>query len=86
MTKTKKKATTFKQLVASVREDRRKRGSASVTIKQLAKECGVSRAYFYFLMAGTKHAQEPVIERIATAFNRADSTVRRALAESRRRS
>jgi len=81
---TKTKTLTFKQLVHNVREDWRKEGEPPVEITELARLCRVSRAYFYFLMDGTRTPSDHVVERIVTVLERAKSTVTRALAASRK--
>ena len=86
MTKTKKQQPTFKQLIARYRERCRQRGERSLPINKLAKECHVSRPYFYLLQRGECVASDAVEENIADALGLAVSTVSRALAESRKRS
>lgn len=75
--------TSFEELVDRSRERKRKEGQPAETVQSLAERCGVSRPFFYFLMAGSRTASKPTVERIAKVLGYSVRTVQKALRVSR---
>ena len=59
----------FAALVAARRNKNRKPGEAAITVKQLAKNCKVSRQYFYSLMTEATSPSLQVLERVSKALD-----------------